>query len=64
MKIYMKKFEGLEERHPMAKDDGKRLDSVLIHHADKTYGGYEVKVGEKVAQFWRLSDAITFYNGV
>lgn len=62
MKLYANRFEGLEERHLMANENGKRLYNVMIHGSRQTKAGYEVVCGENVSKFYILQAAIKCFN--
>jgi len=60
--LRMNKFEGLLVRYPMHSDGYKKLYWTIEHHADVSLGGYEVEVRGKSTIFFKLKEAVDFYN--
>lgn len=60
--LNVERFEGLLVRHPLHIDCNKKLYLTVEHHADVSLGGYEVVIGEESSIFFKLSEAVNFFN--
>lgn len=56
------RFEGLLSRYPMHRDGNKALYWTIEHHAKESLGGYEVQIGTKSRVFFKLAEAVDFFN--
>lgn len=62
LKLKIDRFEGLICSYPMYKEGNKSLCWVIEHHAKDSRGGYVVNIGRRREVFFRLEDAIAYFN--
>jgi len=60
--LKISKFEGLLVRHPLHSEGDKKLYWTIEHHADVSLGGYEVVIKGKSAIFFKLKEAVEYFN--
>lgn len=60
--VSVEKLDGLLDKRPLHRDKKGVIYFTVEHHPIVSLGAYEVVIRGKSFYFWRLKDAVDFFN--